>query len=210
MACQLGALPIVLDAATHDRLVAVTSHLPRVLAGAVADLVETHPERDLLLRLVGGGYRDTTRTAASNPALWADILDQNRIAVIAAIDEFLERLASMRSALAGGAVAGALGVVPAMRRPAPAVPQAFRPDGRGGGRAGPRARGAGRPPPYGRRGGHGADPSTQRDQSRRCAASRRQGGARADLRPAARWRQREHDPTRTSAPFSWRRTGGPS
>src|SRR5437762_2444164 len=64
----LGARPVVMEPARHDRLVAIVSHLPQVASTSLMGLVaaEESDEPDLLL-LAAGGFRDLTRLAASNP-----------------------------------------------------------------------------------------------------------------------------------------------
>ena len=76
---RLGARPVRLDPDRHDRLVAIVSHLPQVASTALMGLAATEEadEPEILL-LAAGGFRDLTRLAASNPALWSDILLANR------------------------------------------------------------------------------------------------------------------------------------
>jgi prephenate dehydrogenase len=95
---SLGARPVVLTPARHDRLVAVVSHLPQVASTTLMGLaaVEEAGEPDLLL-LAAGGFRDLTRLAASNPALWREILAANRTEVVAAIDRYVEHLGRLRA-----------------------------------------------------------------------------------------------------------------
>jgi prephenate dehydrogenase len=106
----LGARPQAIDAASHDRLMATVSHMPHVVANvlvgeAVAELTrdsERMPE-------VGPSFRDTTRVAGSNPAVWADIFSSNREAVAEAVDSVGERLREAAELIRGGdrdAVAG--------------------------------------------------------------------------------------------------------
>ncbi|CAB4674516.1 unannotated protein [freshwater metagenome] len=72
----LGASAITLDAAEHDRAVATTSHLPQITASLTAMSLES--AKEAWLELAGQGLRDTTRIAASDPALWAQIIYSNR------------------------------------------------------------------------------------------------------------------------------------
>jgi prephenate dehydrogenase len=72
---MLGASPIPMSAEKHDRAVALVSHLPQVAASLLAaQLINVEAE---LLDLAGAGLRDTTRIAASSPALWDEILNSN-------------------------------------------------------------------------------------------------------------------------------------
>jgi len=103
----VGARVVVMDPERHDRLVAVVSHLPQVasttLMGTAAD--REAGEQDALL-LAAGGFRDLTRLAASQPALWSEILVANREEVAAAIDLFVRRLEALRDRIAAADAAG--------------------------------------------------------------------------------------------------------
>ena len=101
---SIGARPVRMEAARHDRLVGFVSHLPQVAAtslmGLVADEEADEPE---ILLLAAGGFRDLTRLAASNPALWSEILLSNREAVAEAIELYVARLLRLRDLVAGSA-----------------------------------------------------------------------------------------------------------
>ncbi|MCI0521925.1 MAG: prephenate dehydrogenase/arogenate dehydrogenase family protein [Chloroflexi bacterium] len=101
LAALLGARPLWLDGETHDRWTAATSHLPYLLANALAGSVplEAAP-------LVGPGYRSASRLAASSTRMMADILATNRANVLVALHTFQERLALLEASLAGGDEAG--------------------------------------------------------------------------------------------------------
>ena len=100
---RLGARVVALPPDRHDELVAVVSHLPQVvastLAAVAADAIEA--AGDAVLAVAGGGFRDTTRIAASDPALWVPILAGNRTAVLEALDAYTAHLAGVRAAVAG-------------------------------------------------------------------------------------------------------------
>ena len=83
----LGATTVRMDPAAHDTALAVTSHLPHAIASALAAV--TPPE---WLPLTAGGFRDSTRIAAGDPALWAAIFRANRPAVSAAVGRFRDRI----------------------------------------------------------------------------------------------------------------------
>jgi prephenate dehydrogenase len=100
---SLGARPVAIDPAAHDRLVAVTSHLPHALANVLlnqagASRVEGHEP----LAAAGGSLRDMTRIAGANPRVWVDILLDNREAVAAALAEHRRRVEQLEAALAEG------------------------------------------------------------------------------------------------------------
>lgn len=97
----IGARVLAVDPDVHDRLVAVASHLPQALAttlmGLAADVAVTTGEG--VLAVAGGGFRDVTRIAASDPGLWVDILIENREAVAEALGRFDLRLRQVHEAL---------------------------------------------------------------------------------------------------------------
>jgi prephenate dehydrogenase len=89
----LGARPQAIDARTHDRLMATVSHLPHVLANAlVAEAAEELTRDSERLPEVGPSFRDATRVAGSNPAIWADIFASNRDAVADSVESVARRL----------------------------------------------------------------------------------------------------------------------
>ena len=101
---SIGARPAAVDPDTHDRLLACVSHMPHVLANLLADqaahvLSGQHEER---LPAVGPSFRDATRVAGANSAIWTDIYLSNRDALIAGIDEFEARLRHARATLRAG------------------------------------------------------------------------------------------------------------
>jgi prephenate dehydrogenase len=98
----IGARPVRMDPARHDRLVAIVSHLPQVASTALMGLAATEEadEPEILL-LAAGGFRDLTRLAASNPALWSDILLANRAAIADAIELYIDRLERLRANIVG-------------------------------------------------------------------------------------------------------------
>jgi prephenate dehydrogenase len=91
---SLGSVVIQMSPADHDRALAVTSHLPHLAAAALARM---QPESHL--RLAGSGLLDATRIAASDPALWRQILAANRDNVLAALEQYERQLASFRTAI---------------------------------------------------------------------------------------------------------------
>ena len=95
-----GAHLLMLSAAEHDRIVALVSHLPHLLAATLAKTAgseeENHPGT---LNLAAGGFRDTTRIATGSPALWEEIVLANRDKVLTAIDAFQKELDSLKQVL---------------------------------------------------------------------------------------------------------------
>jgi prephenate dehydrogenase len=94
-----GARPITVDPDTHDRLVAVFSHLPHVLANVLASqAAERLGQHGETLRQVGPSFRDATRVAGSNTAIWTDIYRSNGAAIAEELKQFaaaLERAADL-------------------------------------------------------------------------------------------------------------------
>lgn len=82
----LAAQPVIVDAVSHDRDVALLSHLPHVFAYGL-QAVAYERMGDGLQALGGGSFRDATRVAASEPAFWAEVLHANRDAVRSGMGE---------------------------------------------------------------------------------------------------------------------------
>lgn len=100
---DLGARPQAIDAEAHDRLMATVSHLPHVLANVLAGQATAELTRDSeRMPEVGPSFRDATRVAGSNPAVWGDIFTANGEAIVAAIDDALARLGRARELIAAG------------------------------------------------------------------------------------------------------------
>ncbi len=100
---SLGAIPVAVDPEAHDRLVAITSHLPHALANVLLNQagsvrVEGHEP----LAAAGGSLRDMTRVAGANPRIWVDIFLENRSAVAEALAEHRRRVEQLEAALAAG------------------------------------------------------------------------------------------------------------
>jgi prephenate dehydrogenase len=91
---DLGARPQAIDAEAHDRLMATVSHLPHVIANVlVSEAAAALAEESERLPEVGPSFRDTTRVAGANPAIWEDIYAANADALCDAIDAVAARLA---------------------------------------------------------------------------------------------------------------------
>jgi len=95
----LGMSVVRTDASTHDRWVARVSHLPHAVAFALMNAVSQDPAA---LAVSAGGLADTTRTAASDTQMWLDIFMTNRMAVVGAINDYLNHLSELRTAIAHG------------------------------------------------------------------------------------------------------------
>jgi prephenate dehydrogenase len=100
---SLGATPVAVDPIAHDRLVALTSHLPHVLANllvnqAGANRIDGHDP----VAAAGGSLRDMTRVAGANPRIWIDIFLDNSGPVREALGEHRKQLDRLEQALESG------------------------------------------------------------------------------------------------------------
>jgi prephenate dehydrogenase len=95
---DLGGEPVTVTPDQHDEIVAHISHLPQVLASALCALLAR--KNPAWRNFAGGGLRDTTRIAASDPQLWRTILEQNRDEVLRALREYQDELHALQIALA--------------------------------------------------------------------------------------------------------------
>ncbi|REE99804.1 prephenate dehydrogenase [Thermomonospora umbrina] len=100
LAVACGAKPLVVEAARHDRAVALVSHAPHVVSAAVA--ARLRGADDVALGLAGQGVRDVTRIAASDPGLWVGILSANAGPVAEVLDEVATDLAVAAALLRDG------------------------------------------------------------------------------------------------------------
>ena len=97
---EIGANVVAISADDHDRLVAIASHVPHLLAGSLMNEASQVAEQDaVLLQLAAGGFRDMTRIAAGDPGIWPDILFENRDAVVQSLENLEGRLKTLREAL---------------------------------------------------------------------------------------------------------------
>ena len=94
----------LMDAAHHDAVLAITSHLPHLIAynivGTVTDLEEE--TREEVFKYAAAGFRDFTRIAASDPIMWRDIFLNNREAVLEMLGRFTEDLTALQRAIRRG------------------------------------------------------------------------------------------------------------
>jgi cyclohexadieny/prephenate dehydrogenase len=97
----IGAKVEIMDAAHHDLVLAITSHLPHLIAytivGTADDLQEVTQSE--VIKYSAGGFRDFTRIAASDPTMWRDVFLSNRDAVLAMLQVFTEDLTELQKAI---------------------------------------------------------------------------------------------------------------
>ena len=100
----LGAKVETMDAGHHDMVLAVTSHLPHLIAytivGTASELEEVTESE--VIKYSAGGFRDFTRIAASDPVMWRDVFLANRDAVLATLQRFNEDLTVLQQAIRRG------------------------------------------------------------------------------------------------------------
>lgn len=86
----------------HDAVLALTSHLPHMLAYTLVDTLAQRQQQDDIFRFAAGGFRDFTRIAGSDPVMWHDIALANRDALLDGLDDFSTHLSALRQAIAEG------------------------------------------------------------------------------------------------------------
>ena len=98
---KLGANIEIMDAEHHDLVLAVTSHLPHLIAytivGTASDLEDV--TRSEVIKYSAGGFRDFTRIAASDPTMWRDVFLANKDAVLEMLQRFSEDLTALQRAI---------------------------------------------------------------------------------------------------------------
>ncbi len=101
---RCGSRVQLMEPRQHDKVLAVTSHLPHLIAytivGTAADLEAS--ERAEVVKLSAGGFRDFTRIAASDPVMWRDIFLNNREAVLEMLQRFSEDITALQRAIRWG------------------------------------------------------------------------------------------------------------
>ena len=100
---SIGARVISVDPTEHDRVTAIVSHVPHIAAAALVALAGKHMGNESeLLRLAAGGFKDTTRVAAGDPALWKGIIIDNRKLITEELSEYIGILSELRDTIAEG------------------------------------------------------------------------------------------------------------
>jgi prephenate dehydrogenase len=95
-----------MQAAAHDRMFALVSHLPHVVAYALVGQIAGYKDAQHLLAHTGGGFRDTSRIAGSSPEMWRDVCLSNRDALLQALDDYMAEFERLRGLLAANDAAG--------------------------------------------------------------------------------------------------------
>jgi len=97
-----GAEVEAMEVAHHDAVLAVTSHLPHMLAFGLVDRLARLEDSGEIFRYAAGGFRDFTRIASSDPVMWRDICMHNRDALLVAMSQFEEEMAELKQAIDAG------------------------------------------------------------------------------------------------------------
>ncbi len=93
----IGAIPLILDAASHDYVTGAISHLPHVISAALVNLVHDEDRPDAIMKTVAaGGFKDITRISSSSPDIWQQICMTNRANIVTLLDHYIESLKSIR------------------------------------------------------------------------------------------------------------------
>ncbi|MFW5976564.1 MAG: prephenate dehydrogenase [Bacillota bacterium] len=94
---KIGANINIMDSETHDCLVAMTSHLPQITASALIEQLRKNEQKNpSISQVIGTGFLDMTRIAASNPEMWLDIFTTNKSNIVNQIEEFIDILQYFR------------------------------------------------------------------------------------------------------------------
>ena len=98
---RIGSMVEIMDAAHHDRVLAITSHLPHLIAYSIVDTAVGLEEstQSEVIKFSASGFRDFTRIAASDPVMWRDIFLNNREAVLEILQRFTEDLTALQRAI---------------------------------------------------------------------------------------------------------------
>lgn len=97
----IGAIPVRMEPDEHDRRVAAISHLPHIAASALS-LLAARLDDGQLAALAAGGFRDITRIASSDAALWADISSTSAKSLVPILSQYIELLSEVREQLKAG------------------------------------------------------------------------------------------------------------
>lgn len=101
---RIGSMVEIMDPHHHDKVLAITSHLPHLIAYTIvgtANDLEGHMQQEVI-KFSASGFRDFTRIAASDPVMWRDVFLNNREAVLEVIQRFTEDLTALQRAIRWG------------------------------------------------------------------------------------------------------------
>ncbi|MGK7346631.1 MAG: prephenate dehydrogenase [Candidatus Nitrospinota bacterium M3_3B_026] len=95
----VGSTVVEMSPEEHDRALAVISHLPHLAAYALVDTLDRLDADGTIRRFIAGGFKDTTRIAMSDAAMWRDIFSMNKDQTLKALEEYEKALAALRGAI---------------------------------------------------------------------------------------------------------------
>ena len=90
---------VVLEAEEHDRMTAIVSHFPHLIASSLVGRLSAQQQQPFVNKLAAGGFRDLTRIASADPVMWRDITTQNRVELLKQLDGWLEEMGNVRAML---------------------------------------------------------------------------------------------------------------
>ena len=100
MVKKTGAIPIILDCEEHDRITAVISHVPHIVAVELVNLMMTAgDDTDKMKMLAAGGFKDITRVASSSPEMWKSIFLSNKEAIVDVLEKLQDGLVRVEAAV---------------------------------------------------------------------------------------------------------------
>jgi cyclohexadieny/prephenate dehydrogenase len=100
----LGSMVEIMTAGHHDQVLAITSHLPHLIAYTIVDTATFLEDETMqeVIKFSASGFRDFTRIAASDPIMWRDVFLNNREAVLEMLGRFTEDLTALQRAIRWG------------------------------------------------------------------------------------------------------------
>ena len=99
---ELGANPIEVDALKHDDAVSHSSHMLHLLSASIVRTVLSGENEELRGLACAGGFRDVTRIASSSPAMWTEVIEYNKDAVLNSLNELLEEVTKAKTIVEDG------------------------------------------------------------------------------------------------------------
>jgi prephenate dehydrogenase len=100
---DMGSIPVVLNYKTHDYATAAVSHVPHLVSAALANLVHDNDDENGTMKLIAaGGFKDTTRIAASSADMWEAISMSNNKNIADLLDKYIESLQEISAAVRDG------------------------------------------------------------------------------------------------------------
>lgn len=97
---KMGAIPLILTHKEHDYVTAAVSHVPHLVAAALANLVHDHDSKECTMKLIAaGGFKDITRIASSSPDMWESICMSNTENIADLLDDYIDSLQNISKAV---------------------------------------------------------------------------------------------------------------